>query len=437
MRVKSPPTIVLFFVAVGLALAGCKDNERVHSDNVPKEPMADASPAMPAMSAMAPGQSSPPGTQAATNGAGTLTWTLPDGWKALPAQGMRVANFQVDPSQPDLVLTVIPLPPGAGELVANVNRWQQQLELPPSPPDQMKSVVTEVDLTNGLKAQMVDLKGNPKPSAGGPQMRILAAIVPQGDQFYFFKLAGPSDVLEKQKASFEKFVSSIRGSAVATDMPKPAPAPGTPAGALPPGHPPMGNPPTSQTAALPPGHPPMGGMPNMPPAGAQNPPLPPSHPPIGGKAAVPAPGMAPTSAPAGSVRLGGFKIQPGWTADPPNPMRQASFTIPADQKQATVIVSKFPKDAIGGWLDNVNRWRQQVGLPAVKDPKDQAAKEMKLGEQPAQLLDFKGEQAEQVVAVTTIGPDMWFFKLQGPPDAVEQQRAAFDQFLKSVEFAKE
>jgi hypothetical protein len=42
-----------------------------------------------------------------------------------------------------------------------------------------------------------------------------------------------------------------------------------------------------------------------------------------------------------------------------------------------------------------------------------------------------------LVAMTVVGPDEWFFKLTGAPDAVEKQKPAFDAFLKSLEFAPE
>jgi hypothetical protein len=41
-----------------------------------------------------------------------------------------------------------------------------------------------------------------------------------------------------------------------------------------------------------------------------------------------------------------------------------------------------------------------------------------------------------LVAMTSAGEDLWFFKLTGPPDSIEKQRAPLEEFLKSLEFAE-
>ena len=40
--------------------------------------------------------------------------------------------------------------------------------------------------------------------------RMLAAIVPHGSQFWFFKLAGPDEAVAKQEAPFHDFLASVR-----------------------------------------------------------------------------------------------------------------------------------------------------------------------------------------------------------------------------------
>ena len=47
----------------------------------------------------------------------------------------------------------------------------------------------------------------------------------------------------------------------------------------------------------------------------------------------------------------------------------------------------------------------------------------------------EGKPAQRMlVAIASSGQDLWFFKLTGPAQAVDEQRAAFDEFLKSLEF---
>ena len=49
----------------------------------------------------------------------------------------------------------------------------------------------------------------------------------------------------------------------------------------------------------------------------------------------------------------------------PSPMRYASFTAEANGAKADISVVTFPGDG-GNDIDNVNRWRQQIGLPPIE-----------------------------------------------------------------------
>ena len=46
----------------------------------------------------------------------------------------------------------------------------------------------------------------------GPTDRkaIVAAIVPQGEVTWFFKMMGPADAVEHEQTNFEKFVDSVK-----------------------------------------------------------------------------------------------------------------------------------------------------------------------------------------------------------------------------------
>ncbi len=53
-----------------------------------------------------------------------------------------------------------------------------------------------------------------------------------------------------------------------------------------------------------------------------------------------------------------------WTPGASSAMRYASFTVGENSEKADISVITFPGDG-GNDLDNVNRWRQQIGLPAI------------------------------------------------------------------------
>jgi hypothetical protein len=122
-------------------------------------------------------------------------------------------------------------------------------------------------------------------------------------------------------------------------------------------------------------------------------------------------------------------------------MRVASFKVAgADGKQADVSIVPLPGMA-GTDSANVNRWRGQVGLPVVTDDELQkGAENIEAGGQPAQLYDIAGKNpagggAERILGVIQHRDNMaWFYKMTGDAELVEQQKPAFIEFLKSLDF---
>jgi len=59
-----------------------------------------------------------------------------------------------------------------------------------------------------------------------------------------------------------------------------------------------------------------------------------------------------------------WEVPPGWSPAQASAMRYASFAVEKNGEKADISVVTFP--GVGGNdIDNVNRWRQQIGLPAV------------------------------------------------------------------------
>ena len=160
--------------------------------------------------------------------------------------------------------------------------------------------------------------------------------------------------------------------------------------------------------------------------GAQPTPLPPGHPDTSGRAA---PGIE-------------FKVPAGWQQAPPGQMRVASFRVPGkDGKQADVSVIPLPGLA-GSDLDNVNRWRGQVGLPGVPEAElARLAQPVEIAGQSAKLYEQAGTNAGSgektciLAAITRRDGVAWFFKMTGDDALVAEQRPAFVEFLKSVSFS--
>jgi hypothetical protein len=134
--------------------------------------------------------------------------------------------------------------------------------------------------------------------------------------------------------------------------------------------------------------------------------------------------------------------RPGeWQEIAPGEMRAASFRVSGkDGKQADVSVIPLPGLA-GSDLDNVNRWRGQVGLPGVSEaelatlaqPVEIAGQASKLYEQ-AGANAGSGEKSRILAAITRRDGVAWFFKMTGEDSLVAEQKPAFIEFLKSVTF---
>jgi hypothetical protein len=148
---------------------------------------------------------------------------------------------------------------------------------------------------------------------------------------------------------------------------------------------------------------------------------------------LPAPAVA--SAPAADASVT-WQVPAGWTLAPAaSTMRYATFGIAAaDGTKGEIIVSHFPGD-VGGDLENVNRWRQQVTLPPV-DAAGMAPLISKLtaGPKTLSVVDMTGPQSRLVAGWTLHGADTWFFKFTGPDALVGAEKAKFTAFLESVRF---
>jgi hypothetical protein len=150
--------------------------------------------------------------------------------------------------------------------------------------------------------------------------------------------------------------------------------------------------------------------------------------------AMPPGGAAPSS----GVQLT-YQVPEGWVQDEPKPMRVVSFRAGPANLQTEVVVSVLPAHGAGSYLDNVNRWRIQVGLPPIRQADPQPSQPMKIGGENATVFDFVGTGDKQrakrmIVAWVPKNNDWWFFKLIGTDAAVGEQQAAFDNYLKSVKF---
>jgi hypothetical protein len=363
-----------------LTLAGCKrESNQVYI--APKE-------APPAPMATPPPGGMPPADMSAPAGLPTLAWTLPDGWQQKPAGEMRVASFSVAGSDGQAAdVSVIPLPGIGGMVLENVNRWRGQVSLPPITQADLGTATEPVTIA-GTPASLFDMAG----MAGGAskKSRILAAMLDHDGMTWFFKMTGDDTLVENQKPAFEKFLASVKFTGAAQASAEVSPA------ALPPGHPAIGSDMGAPTASVPP-------------------------PDNSGKPI--------------------WLVPSDWHEVPPAQFLLAEYAVAGANGAAADVNVAMLNGEGGGALPNVNRWRTQLGLPTVTEsdlPTVTSTQSISGGQ--ATVVDMTGTNPKTGAKARLVGVILpqagqtWFYKLMGDEQVVEQQKAAFLQFVQSARY---
>jgi hypothetical protein len=132
-------------------------------------------------------------------------------------------------------------------------------------------------------------------------------------------------------------------------------------------------------------------------------------------------------------------VPAGWEKAPPVEFSIATFTINANDPESKVTVGPF----MGFNLpDNLNRWRMQVGLAPVDDPKEMAKDVTELAVDGADgiRVDYQGTNPQTnkkkrlIVVIVRQDKTVWVIKCMGSPETVADQLTSFDAFVKSIKF---
>jgi len=174
-------------------------DDGIQTYTVPKE-----QPAVPAQAASAApaGDSTMPAADIPVNSE-KVTWTTPSTWKQLPATSIRIGNFSI-PGQDGAKAeaAIFSFPGSVGTELDNVNRWRNELKLPPIDEPQITSSPVTVDGSQGRLYQFV-----------GGKEGILVASVPREGASWFFKIKGDKDVVTDAEPVFRDFLKTVRFSA--------------------------------------------------------------------------------------------------------------------------------------------------------------------------------------------------------------------------------
>src|SRR5215475_6053985 len=135
------------------------------------------------------------------------------------------------------------------------------------------------------------------------------------------------------------------------------------------------------------------------------------------------------------------KVPADWQEAPLGPMRVASYRLKGkDGKMADISVVPLA-GAAGSDIDNVNRWRGQLGLAHVSEAEfAKLGEKVHVGGEEGKRYDMAGQNAgsgekNRMIAAIVRRPDgAWFFKMVGDDALVAEQKSAFVEYLKSFSF---
>lgn len=142
------------------------------------------------------------GSEAANTSPSGFAWTPPAGWSRGPEKAMREITYLVDGSECYVTL----LAGDGGGLLANVNRWCQQMGQAALGADDLAGLARVPVL--GASGLLVELERGPQASV--PQERLLGLVLMLEGQSLFVKMTGPRALLERERGAFLDFCRSTR-----------------------------------------------------------------------------------------------------------------------------------------------------------------------------------------------------------------------------------
>jgi hypothetical protein len=188
-----------------LATQGCgRTDDGTNTYTVPKERPAPAQPA-----AESPGADAamPPSDIPVSSGG--ITWTTPPTWQELAPTSFRLGNFVVPGKNGARAETAIFSFPGSvGTELDNVNRWRNELTLPPVDADKIVSEPITIDSMEGRLYEIT-----------GPASNTVVASLPRNGATWFFKMRGDKDTVAAARPVFLKFLQSVHFNAAASEAP--------------------------------------------------------------------------------------------------------------------------------------------------------------------------------------------------------------------------
>ena len=147
------------------------------------------------------------------------------------------------------------------------------------------------------------------------------------------------------------------------------------------------------------------------------------------------PGSKP-KAPAAPKLPFAYKVPDHWQVGALRTFQLAAWNVADGDRKATVTISTAGGDLVG----NIQRWRDQVGLPRVDAAEvQQSIQDVKMGQATGKYVVLnvpEGKEQPQAIlgVIVSALEEQWFFKMQGDAPLVKAEQENFESFVRSVQF---
>ena len=134
-----------------------------------------------------------------------------------------------------------------------------------------------------------------------------------------------------------------------------------------------------------------------------------------------------------------YETPEGWNEVRAAGMRKAAFEVRVGQQQAEITIIDLPEKA-GGLFANVDRWHDQVGLGRITQEQfDRQVQEIDVGGKVGHYVELVGpedaEPRKSILGVIVVaGGKSWFVKLTGDAPLAEREKGRFKSFVQSIRF---
>ena len=136
-----------------------------------------------------------------------IRWKPPIAWKVLPADGIRVAAFQIEKGSLIAEITLVILAAQTGSIEENIARWINQLGLSDNQETVQEIILNSqaISTNNMITFRVFDFTF----LTVNDEETMIVAMGSIADQTLFAKVKGPNSLIVQERADFFSLLRSI------------------------------------------------------------------------------------------------------------------------------------------------------------------------------------------------------------------------------------